>query len=63
VLVYVDDIIITGNNQKYIKEIKAQLKGNFNIKDLGYLKHFLGIQIAYSQKDLFLSQRKYILVF
>jgi Reverse transcriptase (RNA-dependent DNA polymerase) len=57
----VDDIIITKNNQNQIKEIKVKLRSKFDIKDLGYLKYFLGIEIAYSQKDLFLSQRKYIL--
>jgi Reverse transcriptase (RNA-dependent DNA polymerase) len=61
VLVYVGDIIITGNNKKQIKEIKNQLRENFDIKDLGHLKFILGIEIAYSQESLFLSQRKYIL--
>jgi Reverse transcriptase (RNA-dependent DNA polymerase) len=55
VLVYVDDIIITKNNQNQIKKIKVKLRSKFDIKDLGYLKYFLGIEIAYSQKDLFLS--------
>jgi Reverse transcriptase (RNA-dependent DNA polymerase) len=36
------------------------LKENFNIKDLGFLKYFLGIEIARSPKGLFISQRKYI---
>jgi Reverse transcriptase (RNA-dependent DNA polymerase) len=59
VLVYVDDIIITGNNEKEIKNVKDYLKNKFDIKDLGKLKYFLGIKIAYSKKkDLFLSQRK-----
>jgi Reverse transcriptase (RNA-dependent DNA polymerase) len=61
ILVYIDDIIIIGNNQNQIKEIKAQLKSKFGIKNLGYLKYFLGIEIAYSQKSLFLSQIKYII--
>jgi hypothetical protein len=37
------------------------LKENFDIKDLGFLKYFLGIKIVRSPKDLFISQRKYIL--
>jgi hypothetical protein len=37
------------------------LKNQFDIKDLGHLRYFLGIEIAYSQGELFLSQRKYVL--
>jgi hypothetical protein len=37
------------------------LRENFNIKDLGLLKYFLGIEIAHSPKVLFISQRKYVL--
>jgi hypothetical protein len=37
------------------------LKNEFDIKDLGKLSYFLGIEIAYSNKGLFLSQRKYTL--
>jgi Reverse transcriptase (RNA-dependent DNA polymerase)/Integrase core domain/gag-polypeptide of LTR copia-type/GAG-pre-integrase domain len=61
ILVYVDDIIITGNNNQRIKEVKEMLKGKFDIKDLGKLSYFLGIEIAHSTKGLFLSQRKYTL--
>jgi Reverse transcriptase (RNA-dependent DNA polymerase) len=56
ILVYVDDIIITGNNKESIQHIKKQLKDKFDIKDLGYLQYFLGIEIAHSQGNLFLSQ-------
>jgi Reverse transcriptase (RNA-dependent DNA polymerase) len=61
ILLYVDDIIITGNNNEEIKEIKQYLKREFDIKDLGKLSYFLGIEIAHSSKGLFLSQRKYVL--
>jgi hypothetical protein len=37
------------------------LRKNFDIKDLELLKYFLGIEIAHSPKDLFISQRKYVL--
>jgi Reverse transcriptase (RNA-dependent DNA polymerase) len=61
VLVYVDDIIITENNDIQIANVKTLLKKKFDIKDLEKLKYFLGIEIAHSNKDLFLSQRKYTL--
>jgi Reverse transcriptase (RNA-dependent DNA polymerase) len=59
--VYVDDIIITGNSLEEIKRVKIQLKKIFDIKDLSILKYFLGIKIAHSSKELFISQRKYTL--
>jgi hypothetical protein len=37
------------------------LKNKFDIKDLGTLLYFFGIEIAHSNKGLFLSQRKYVL--
>jgi Reverse transcriptase (RNA-dependent DNA polymerase) len=61
VLVYVDDIIVTGSNQIEIDCVKKYLKQKFEIKDLGKLKYFLGIEIAHSKKWLFISQRKYVL--
>ena len=61
VLVYVDDLIITVSDQVEIENIKNNLKQKFDIKDLGNLKYFLGIEIAHSSKGLFLSQRKYTL--
>jgi Reverse transcriptase (RNA-dependent DNA polymerase) len=61
VLEYVDDIIITGNNIEEIRKIKIQLRQNFDIKNLRLLKYFLRIEIAYSKKGLFISQRKYTL--
>jgi Reverse transcriptase (RNA-dependent DNA polymerase) len=61
ILVYVDNIIITGNNNEEIKRVKQYLKREFDIKDLEKLSYFLGIEIAHSSKGLFLSQRKYVL--
>ncbi|XP_048232350.1 uncharacterized mitochondrial protein AtMg00810-like [Ricinus communis] len=60
-LVYVDDIIITGNDNQEIENVKQHLKKEFDIKDLSQLSYFLGIEIAKSSKGLFLSQRKYTL--
>ena len=60
-VVYVDDIIITGNDDSGISSLKSFLHSQFQTKDLGPLKYFLGVEIARSKKGIFLSQRKYVL--
>ncbi|XP_071712848.1 uncharacterized mitochondrial protein AtMg00810-like [Rutidosis leptorrhynchoides] len=60
-LVYVDDIVLTGNNILEIEKVKQFLCTKFLIKDLGKLKYFLGIEVVKSDKGLCLSQSKYCL--
>ncbi|CAN1790917.1 Retrovirus-related Pol polyprotein from transposon RE1 [Linum perenne] len=60
-IVYVDDIIITGNDEDEIKQLKKRLATEFEIKDLENLRYFLGMEIARSKDELIVSQRKYIL--
>ena len=59
--VYVDDIIITGDDEKEVNHLKKNLSEEFEVKDLGQLRYFLGIDIARSPKGIVLSQRKYVL--
>ncbi|KAF3652826.1 putative boron transporter 5 [Capsicum annuum] len=47
-VVYVDDIVITGNDQNGITNLKQHLFQHFQTKDLGRLKYFLGIKVAQS---------------
>ncbi|KAL6326828.1 hypothetical protein AAG906_011005 [Vitis piasezkii] len=60
-VVYVDDIVITGSDQDGIQKLKQHLFTHFQTKDLGKLKYFLGIEIAQSSFGVVLSQRKYAL--
>ena len=60
-LVYVDDLLLTGNDHQGILTIKQALHSAFTIKDLGLARYFLGIEIARSPQGTFINQRKYIL--
>jgi hypothetical protein len=60
-IVYVDDIVITGDDDKGIESLKKHLTKEFEVKDLGQLRYFLGIEVSRSSKGIYLSQRKYVL--
>ena len=59
---YVDDIIVTENDDKEKNILKQCLAKELEIKDLGKLKYFLGIEVARSKQDIFISQQKYVIV-
>ena len=60
-VVYVDDIVITGSDQDGIQKLKQHLFNHFQTKDLGKLKYFLSIEVAQSNSGVVISQRKYTL--
>ncbi|KAD4177986.1 hypothetical protein E3N88_26577 [Mikania micrantha] len=59
VLVYVDDLIITGDVKEEIMQLKANLCVRFKMKDLGKLVHFLGLELMYCEDGFILHQTKY----
>ncbi|XP_034681071.1 uncharacterized mitochondrial protein AtMg00810-like [Vitis riparia] len=59
-LVYVDDILITGNNDQFVQHVITQLNNQFALKDLGDIDYFLGIQVKHTSVGMHLSQAKYI---
>nr|XP_016447588.1 PREDICTED: uncharacterized mitochondrial protein AtMg00810-like [Nicotiana tabacum] len=61
ILVYVDDLLITGSNHVLVEEAKQTLHSSFKVKDLGDLRYFLDIEVLRSNKGVLLTQRKYAL--
>ncbi|KAG8088798.1 hypothetical protein GUJ93_ZPchr0011g28728 [Zizania palustris] len=59
-LLYVDDMLITGDDGEHISQVKKQLSEQFLMSDLGPLSYFLGIEVLHSAKGYYLSQSKYI---
>ncbi|CAN1136869.1 Retrovirus-related Pol polyprotein from transposon RE1 [Linum perenne] len=60
VLIYVDNIIITGASSEQVQNIIQELAGCFKLKDLGRLSYFLGIEVNQSTACMHLTQTKYI---
>ena len=58
-LLYVDDIVLTGNNPQFISQLIVNLSKVFVLKDMGTLDCFLGLQIQRSTTGLSLTQTKY----
>ena len=59
-LVYVDDIIITGDDKEENLLLSQWLAQLFEVKSLGRMRYFLGLEVAYSKTGIFISQHRYI---
>jgi len=59
-LVYVDDLVITGNDPIFVSSIIDQLSHQFSVKNMGQLHFFLGMKVIPTTTGLLLSQHKYI---
>lgn len=59
-LVYVDGVVVTGNNSCLIDNLISVLDTKFALKDLGELQYFLALQIHYLSSGLILNQEKYV---
>ena len=58
-LVYVDDLIITGDDEREIYQTRENLSVRFQMKEIGELKHFLSLEVDRIDEGLFLFQQKY----
>ncbi|KAH9648615.1 reverse transcriptase Ty1/copia-type domain-containing protein [Citrus sinensis] len=60
-IVYVDNIILTGDDKEELEGLNAKLACEFEIKNLGPLRYFLGMEVARTAKGILVTQRKYTL--
>ncbi|KAK6137928.1 hypothetical protein DH2020_028316 [Rehmannia glutinosa] len=60
-IIYVDDVLVTGSDPQCIAALKAYLDRLFTIKELGFAKYFLRVELARDAAGTYLNQRKYIL--
>ena len=56
---YVDDLLVTGNDIALVKEFKKQMEKEFEMTDMGEMSYFLGMEIHQSQQGIFICQKKY----
>ena len=57
-IVYVDDMVVTGNGPEERKVLQNYLFREFETKDLGSLKYFLGIEVSQSSEGIFFVSKK-----
>ena len=61
-VLYVDDMLLVGNDKEIIQDLKTQLSSKFDMKDLGVANYILGMEIKRyrAKRKLWLNQRKYV---
>ena len=59
IVLYVDDLILTGSDPNLTNHVKSSLKNKFEMTDIGHLHYFLGLQVLQSKEGISLSESKY----
>ena len=62
-IMYVDDIILIGDDVHEMNRLKTSISSTFEMKDLGPLRYFLGMEVARLKKGIVVSHQKYVLDF
>ena len=55
-IVYVDDIILTGDDIDGLEKLKRVLANEFEVKDIGFLRYFLGMEVARTTQGIVVCQ-------
>lgn len=58
ILIYVDDLLLCGTHLTDLKDLQTILSHTFKMKDLGFIRYFLGIKVDTSENAFFVSQHK-----
>ena len=61
VSIYMDDLVFTESDIEMFTEFKASMKREFDITDLGKMKFFLGVEVVWNDKGIYLSKKKHAL--
>ena len=59
VSLYVDDLLVIGNNSELIDKFKKDMQQTFEMTDLGEMTYFLGMEVKQKKGELFICQTKY----
>ena len=54
ITIYVDDLIVAGDSETEVENVKGLLKQKFEMKDLGELRYFLGIEVIRTPEGIWL---------
>ena len=57
---YVDDILIAGSDPEYIRQLKSDFSGQYDMKDLGRVEQYLGMKISWIGNDIIIDQQSYV---
>jgi len=57
--VYVDYLLIAGDNEQLVEEFKTNMKDKFEMNELGLLSYFLGMEVTQSEQGYFLCQKRF----
>ena len=60
IILYVDDMSLTSNNEEKIADFKAKLRAKFDMSTMGMLHYYLGIQFVQNKHGIIMSQSKYV---
>lgn len=56
---YVDDLLVTGNNTRLFEEFKEEMMQVFEMTDLGFMSYLLGMEIKQRENEVFICHKKY----